>query len=812
MRIIILSSVTLLLAAISLESSLAEMIVFQEDFSGPFIVYDWVYNNSGCNNASGYPGGQPTQPWPCRISEDGRELLGFEPRIYYATSFENFAVGSIDGKDGWQGSSSIEEGGYGTSKSARFANQKAQRNITATMDREIQYVQCYAKCAFDYHNSYIFIGTQDLTAVAAVVRFGSNARIEALDGDGNGSGVWIDLSGYAPDKWYRITVKLDYSTDHYRVAVNGAYKDFDLGFKDSAANSGLQAVGFEQVGGSMFYVDDLYAGNSPYAPGQDLRPYWSDAYNRWCVDYGTPLHDTYDIYDWMSCSDLLGNPVNIDPTRAPCYKASLPPGWTAAFGMQFDQEPQNYYASGRAKMGFTRLMGAYAQSPENPCLHIWVSQGDLRIASPNITTGPGVYRLTWRAGVWNLNTADPAMQYKWTDFCSWGYGYTNWSVWDDWDPDSGFLQTIPPYPKDLNWVGVNDYWVWPFDPFRLVDPDGVIANRPDGPHPAGEEPGMWHTFSRRFAFGLAPAKDGINYRFQADPGYFVGFRVGHGHDPWNAGYQWGTILNVDDIVLTKEDPVSVDSAKQKSIGEFVEIADLVVTNIVIFPMPAYDPSYVSYIDVYLETKERTAGILVRFFGEEILDIWDPYIQQFKLQPGDVVRVVGAVVQDDPYDDRQPWPDTRNPVRYISRSPSAIRLPAIIPTGEPPAEIKPVAVSSRNLIGSPVTVGRSTDGMLVTVFGRVNHSFFAYGLPSYFYVDDGAALPAGKPEWNSPTSAVGVKVDCRALLMDPGFGGCPPDGAYVAVTGTCTAEKNPNDHTTVVRVVYPRQASDIVVIQ
>lgn len=787
-------------------------IVFQEDFSGAFVVYDWVYNNSGPRHASGYPGGQPTQPWPCRISDDGRELLGYEPRTYYATSFENFATGPIGGQDGWQGSGSIGEGGYGRARSARFISERAYRNVTDTMERDVQYLQCYAKCAFDYHSSYIYAGTRDLAALAAIVRFGNSARIEALNGNGSGGGEWVDIAGYLPDRWYRITIKIDYAAARYSVAINGAYKATNLAFRDEAANTGFQAIGFEQVGGSVFYVDDVYAGNSPYAPGQDLRQYWSDGYNHWCVDYGTPLHDTYDTYDWMSCYDLLGNPVNTDPTRAPCYKASLPPGWSAAFGMQFDQEPQNYYASGRGKMGFTRLMGAYAQSPENPCLHIWVSQGDLRIASPNIPSGPGVYTLSWRASVWNLNTADPAMQYKWTDFCSWGYGYTNWSVWDEWDPDSGYLQTIPPYPKELNWVGVNDFWVWPFDPFKLVDPDGVIDNRPDGPHPPGEEPGVWQSFARKFAFGLAPAKDGINYRFQAEPGYFIGFRVGHGHDPWNAGYQWGTILNVDDIVLTKEDPVSIETAKQAPIGEFVEVPDLVVTNVVVFPMPAYDPSYISYVDVYLETKDRTAGILVRAFGDEILDIWDPYTQQAKFQIGDVVRVVGAVIKDDPYDDRQAWPDSRNPVKYISRSPSAIRLPAIVPLGEPPVSIKPVAMNSRDLIGSPVTAGRSSDGMLVTVFGRVNHSFFNYGMPSYFYVDDGAGLPAGKPEWNSPSSATGVRIDCRALLTDPGFGGCPPEGAFVAVTGTCTAERNPNDHTTIVRVVYPRQASDITIIQ
>ncbi len=801
---------------VAASSAVCGTVVFEERFSDPFVVHDWVYNNSGNNNADGYPGGQPTQRWPCMIADNGRELLGYEPTIYYASSFEGFTIGPISGQDGWTGSGTIAAGGYGDNeKSARFANQSAYRNVTSGMQRDVQYVQGYAKCAFDIGTSYIRAGTQDAAAIAAVVRFGATARIEALDGDGIGGGTWVDLAGYAPDTWYRITIRIDYAAGSYRVAVNGAYNDADLSFRDSAAASALESIQFEQVGGTTFYVDDVYAGNTPYAPGYDSsgnpRPYWSDAYNHWCVNYGQELYAAYDTYDWMSCYDLLGNPVNTDPTRAPCYSASLPDGWTAAFGTWADIEPQNYFASGRGKMGFTRLMGAYAQSPSNPCLHAWSSHGDMRMSSPNLNCGPGVYTLQWKGGVWNCNTADQSQQYLWTDFCSWGFGYTNWCVWDPWDPRQEGVQTIPPYPRSLDWLGVSDSWVWPFAPFRTVGTGS--------PHPPGEEPGSWHSFSNQFAFGLAPdpvmlthPQGGVKYPVQSDPGYFIGFRVSHGHDTHNQGYRWATILNVDDIVLTKQDPVAIQTAKDSPLGTLVEITDLVVANMVVVPMPHYDPAYISYVDVYLERADRTAGIMLRAYGDEILDYWDSSYQQFKFQRGDVVRIVGAVLKDDPNDDRMPWPDNRNPVKYISRWPQGIRLPAMIATGAPPVDLKPVGMNSRSLVGKPVTAGRSNDGMLVTVCGRVNHSFFGYGVPSYFYVDDGGGLPAGKPEWSSATNAVGVRIDCRGLLLDPYFGACPPDGAYVAVTGTCTAEMNPYDHSTVVRVVYPRVASDIVEVQ
>jgi hypothetical protein len=79
------------------------------------------------------------------------------------------------------------------------------------------------------------------------------------------------------------------------------------------------------------------------------------------------------------------------------------------------------------------------------------------------------------------------------------------------------------------------------------------------------------------------------------------------------------------------------------------------------------------------------------------------------------------------------------------------------------------------------------------------------------VDDGGGLAAGKPEWSSTTNAVGVRINCAGLLRDPDWieQRCPANGTYVAVTGTCTAEINPNDGTTVVRAVYPRDGNDIV---
>lgn len=812
----ILAAVVLVGASVS-----ADQVVYQEDFSLPFVHHDWVYNNSGNNNADGYPGGQPTQRWPCMISADGQQLLGYEPSIYYATSFEppDYPQGPISGVQGWSGAGEIVGTGHGLAQSLRFYNQTAYRNVATENQLNVQYVQLYAKCSETTSTAYIYVGTTDMADVAAIVRFNSDAHIEALDGDGGGGGVWVPVALYQIGRWYRITIKLDYAAGAYRVAVAGAYNSADLGFRDPLAIAGLRAIKFEQTGGGTeLFVDDLCASNTPYPPGSNGDPYWFQTFNHWSLNYGVPMDiSTYDTYDWMSCYDLFGNPVNTDPTRAACYQASLPEGWTAAFGMQFDIEPQNYWGSGRGKMGFTRLMGAYAQSPDNPCLHVWASHGDLRIASPNISAGPGVYRLDFRAGVWNCNTADPALQDRWTDFCSWGYGYSNWCVWDPYDPlhDPPYIPTIPPYSRDYLGVGIIDHWVWPFSPFQMVDPYGVIDNRPDGPHPPGEEPGMWHSFSREFAFGNPPVKDDSldgsptdPDLFQSEPGWFIGFRVSHGHDPWNAGYQWATILNVDDIVLTKKSPLSCAEAKNAPVGTLVEVADLVIVNMI----PPDPTAGRTFVDVHLEARDRSGGIMVRFpWSYNDISVYNYSLKEFVYTLGEVVSAVGAISKDAKEPPFDAMTDTKHPVKYITSSgESNARLPALVRTQQS-AALKPVGVNGRSLIGQPVTAGLANDSMLVTVVGRVNNIFGFYEFP-WYYVDDGSGLDAGETEWGSGVNGVGVKIDCTALTLDPDWSSfdIPADGSYVAVTGAVTAQLH-WDGVTVTRVVYPRDHNDIVVM-
>lgn len=565
-----------------------------------------------------------------------------------------------------------------------------------------------------------------------------------------------------------------------------------------------QVVFQEDFSGSFVERDWVYNNSGPEtAMGYDGQPwpckingdgwpllgypanYWSETYNHRCVNYGEEIADTRDTYDWMSY-------FNTDPAKAACYKASLPDGWTAAFGMWADWDPASYYySSGRGKMGFTRMKGSYAQSSENPCLHIWVSHGDLRIASPPITTGPGVYTLSWKAGVWNANTADPAKQYKWTDWCQWGYGYTNWCAWDD---DS---ITQPPYANtQVSQISINRFWNFSKDPFHDSDPDGVIANRPNIQHIPGEEPGQWHSFSRTFAFGNLPVQQQQNpsnfdpniYEFNQQPGYFIGFNIGHAHDLHNDGYRWGTILNIDDIVLTKKDPVTVPQARNMPAGSLVELDDMVIMNMI--QPEGWDRPYA---DIFLESKDRSSGISVRVY--DISTVFDEEWLTFKYQVGEVVRVVGKVSV------------SNTGARYIDEVSAGSRTPVIVRKDEPLYDIKPYAVSGKNVVSGSGAYGLPNDSMLVTVYGRVNN-FVPSGFTGWFYLDDGSGIDGGETYYGSGVRGKGIKVDCVTYPLDYEWdGSMPMDGEYVAVTGTVKTELS-HDGQTVVKVVVPRNHKDV----
>lgn len=562
----------------------------------------------------------------------------------------------------------------------------------------------------------------------------------------------------------------------------------------ASAALGGQLIWQEDFSGAFIERDWIYNNSGPNtATGYDGQPWvcrLQDDYpvHKQCVNYGEPIYAAFDTYNWMSYTNThAGKPA--------CFKAALPPDWTAAFDIWAHYDPSVTWQSGRGKMGFGPYIGPHSQSPGNPCLNAWSSHGQMRIVSPLIATGPGVYTLNWKIGVWNGNTEDPEMQYKWSDWCQWGFGYTNWGVWDG-DP-----MTTPPYRSELaSKIAIPNFWVWQKDPFHDSDPDGVIDGRPNLPHPPGEEPGMWHEFTRKFAFGLAPDHSPYApdfYDYGQPPGYFVGFNVGHSHDehPSTSGnWRWATIVNIDDIVLVKEDPVSVATARQMAPNSLVELENMVLTNTL---QPNFDLGRF-YVDLFFEAEDRSGGIMLRVNWPNYDRLWDEYYG-WHVEPGQVFNIVAAVHYS-----------TAGTV-YLGGWLQGSRLPAVFGDRLDIVDIKPVGLNSRDLAGSPATNGLSNDGMLVTVCGKVNNVVVFD--PGEFYLDDGGGLTAGEPYMGAGVIATGVKIDLARFedenwIWEPYM--LPTDGKHAAVTGTLAVKLHP-DGQTLVRTVYPRYPEDIRVL-
>ncbi len=129
--------------------AVCDTVVFQEDFSAPFVQHDWAYNNSGDSSTYGYPGviGGESHQWPARISEDGHEILGYTPRTYSppTTNFEDFTTGQLSGQHDWIGTGTIGAQSHSLVKGVGFANESAYRNFTPDIVRSVQYVQCYIR-------------------------------------------------------------------------------------------------------------------------------------------------------------------------------------------------------------------------------------------------------------------------------------------------------------------------------------------------------------------------------------------------------------------------------------------------------------------------------------------------------------------------------------------------------------------------------------------------------------------------------------------------------------------------------------------
>lgn len=203
-------------------------------------------------------------PW-VPAAPPGSGLVRPGHAVSFESGFENppYSPGSLGGQDGWTGGGIVVAEGRVGGQCARFSGSAAYHTHPSTPYLQaVQWVESWMKTSSTAARAYMYAGSADLVYSAAVVRFNTDGKIEALDGNGTGGGTWYPLADYSADAWYRIHVRLDYNLNRYQVFVNGSLKISGIGFRHSGASAGLRSVGFEQSGGANLWVDDVYLGNT----------------------------------------------------------------------------------------------------------------------------------------------------------------------------------------------------------------------------------------------------------------------------------------------------------------------------------------------------------------------------------------------------------------------------------------------------------------------------------------------------------------------------------------------------------------------
>lgn len=220
-------------------------------------------------------------------------LIYSSPRAQTAvqTSFEasQFTAGHINAQNGWllsSGNAVITGSKTKTGaqslrlyadNGALLVNHKAfEGNVTGL--REIVYADLWVN-PVSFATKGIAIGGYDLFGGSSkrifVIEYTTDNRIRAFNG---GSGV--DVGTWTADAWTRISIKADFATEKYKVAINGVLVETEFSFRETytPTASGTREAGIKeyhslrinhttdtQIASSDVYIDDLYVGTNPIA-------------------------------------------------------------------------------------------------------------------------------------------------------------------------------------------------------------------------------------------------------------------------------------------------------------------------------------------------------------------------------------------------------------------------------------------------------------------------------------------------------------------------------------------------------------------
>jgi poly(beta-D-mannuronate) lyase len=205
------------------------------------------------------------------------------------TSFEaaeSFSPGNIHNQQGWtlsSGTASI------TTTGAKTGSQALLLSATGT-SLQLNYVsyagnvpgitgEVYADMWINpvsFATKGIAINGYDLFGGSAkrifVIEFGTDNKIKAYNGSSS-----VNVADWIAGQWVRISIKADFATEKYKVAINGLVFATDLNFRETytPTSSGTRVAGIKefhslrfnhtndtQVASSEATVDDIYIGTT----------------------------------------------------------------------------------------------------------------------------------------------------------------------------------------------------------------------------------------------------------------------------------------------------------------------------------------------------------------------------------------------------------------------------------------------------------------------------------------------------------------------------------------------------------------------
>lgn len=200
---------------------------------------------------------------------------GPNPSCWFDTDFENppYPPGTICGMDDW-----VCESGQPTvhTASPSFATQAlvlsddaAYRDVTSSPVTDIQWADCNVRASTRPVDGTVEVGSAPGSGAAAIIAFRPSGKIAYFEGNRSGGGTWKEPTAYFGNRWYRVSVRLDYYKLSYSFYLDGHLRASGVAFRDSGAASGLRSIRFaDSTGaGGEFHVDDVYAGNvEPWFP------------------------------------------------------------------------------------------------------------------------------------------------------------------------------------------------------------------------------------------------------------------------------------------------------------------------------------------------------------------------------------------------------------------------------------------------------------------------------------------------------------------------------------------------------------------